>query len=245
MGKQVIDFVKQQINAATLDLHEYQPAKGEWKKRALTTAKTLVPWLEQHAKQLKEYVEGVLNAPVKLRQLWKLMKPHVSLPRKKTDEFDSYLTLDGLLRESITGEVVSKVITQFLLDQHGSLGCNGRSDYPDIFLKPLDYKFLPHFTRKGGNEFGASLKGGRPVRVPDGLEIKTCRKRVSVDCHFPHAGLHLVLVFSEAERIFTVSDILIAFLKAADYRRSNESTEATTRKFSFNGDRFISLLHHS
>jgi hypothetical protein len=107
---------------------------------------------------------------------------------------------------------------------------------------------LPTFKRKRStttaDEYGAALKGKekRPVRVPDGLEIKTCRERIAVDCHHPHAGLHLVLVFTEVSRLFTVNDIRVAFLRAADYRESERNTTATTVKYSFGGDRFVSLL---
>lgn len=85
-------------------------------------------------------------------------------------------------------------------------------------------------------------KQKRPVRVPDGLEIKTCRDRLAVDCHHPHAGLHLVLVFAEAARIFAVKDVCVAFLRSSAYRESERNTTATTVKYSFNGDRFVSLL---
>ena len=94
------------------------------------------------------------------------------------------------------------------------------------------------------DEYGAAVKGRqkRPVRVPDGLEIKTCRERIAVDCHHPHAGLHLVLLFTEAARLFAVEDVRIAFLRAGDYRESERNTTATTVKYSFNGDYFVSLL---
>jgi hypothetical protein len=58
----------------------------------------------------------------------------------------------------------------------------------------------------------------------------------------PHAGLHLVVLFSEASKIFTVDDVRVAFLRASDYRESERNTTATTVKYSFNGDRFVSVL---
>jgi hypothetical protein len=157
---------------------------------------------------------------------------------------------DDVLRASVTGEVVSNVVTKYLLDHHpaSALRSNGRSDYPDIYLSTLDYSALPEFKRKkkvtAEDEYGAAVKGKqkRPVRVPDGLEIKTCRNRIAVDCHHPHAGLHLVLLFTETAKIFTVNDVRVAFLRASDYRESERNTTATTVKYSFNGDRFVSLL---
>jgi hypothetical protein len=78
--------------------------------------------------------------------------------------------------------------------------------------------------------------------VPDGLEIKTCRGRIAVDCHYPHAGLHFVLLFTETDKIFTVNDLRVAFLQARDYRKAEINTKATTVKYSFNGDSFISIF---
>ena len=93
-------------------------------------------------------------------------------------------------------------------------------------------------------DYGAAVKGRppRPVRVPDGLEVKTCRNSIKVDCHHNHIGTHLVVVVSEADGSITVTDIAVAFLNATDYYRSERNTTATTEKFSFGGGRFVSLL---
>lgn len=80
----------------------------------------------------------------------------------------------------------------------------------------------------------------RPVRIPDGLEVKTCRDAIKVDCHHPHVGLHLVVVFAAVP--YKVLDVAVAFLKAADYKQAERNTTATTEKFSFGGARFTSLL---
>ena len=74
------------------------------------------------------------------------------------------------------------------------------------------------------------------------MEIKTCRERIAVDCHHPHSGLHLVLLFSEVERFFTVIDLRVAFLHSADYHESERNTTATTVKYSFGGEKLVSLL---
>lgn len=178
--------------------------------------------------------------------MWTTIRYHVNLPKEQIVVFDSQLSLDDVLRESVTGEVVSKVVTKYLMDENPNLRCNGRSDYPDIYRSDIDYSKLPKFQRKRRNdeEFGAALKGSesRPVRIPDGLEIKTCRDRIAVDCHYPHAGLHFVLLFREANRLFTVEDLLVAFLRPADYHKSRRNTTATTVKYSFNGTQFLSLF---
>lgn len=246
----VLATIKSQIVAAAADLDAYQPKSMEWNRRATTTAEELVPWLVAVSPGIKNYVQDVLNAPTLLRSLWRNIRGHVTLPKQQIEEFDRQLTLDDVLRESVTGELVSNVVTKYLKEHHPakSLRSNGRSDYPDIYLSTHDYSALPEFKRKKKVTeevtYGAAAKGKpkRPVRVPDGLEIKTCRNRIAVDCHHPHAGLHFVLVFEEAARLFTVTDIRAAFLCAKDYRESSRNTTATTVKYSFNGDRFVSLL---
>ena len=247
MSKTVLDVINQQIEEARADLLQYRPHALDWPTRARATAQMLIPRLISESTGLKSYVEGVLNAPVQLRRLWTDIRSRVDLPTEQIEAFDRQLSLDDVLRESVTGEVVSKVITKYLIDHEPDLKSNGRSDYPDLYLGSLDYSGLTQFQRKRGDsdiEYGAALKGEekRPVRVPDGLEIKTCRNTIRVDCHHPHAGLHLVLVFGETKRFFTVTDLRIAFLRLADYHEAVRNTTATTVKYSFNGDRFVSLI---
>lgn len=248
----VLATVKTQIKMAQNDLHNYRPESVEWDKRAIATAEAIIPWLIQIVPSMKNYVQDVLNAPNMLRSMWAMIRHHVNLPREQIQAFDRQLTLDDVLRHSVTGEVVSNVVTKYLLDHHPgmALRSNGRSDYPDIYDSTLDYSVLPVFKRKKvtpEDEYGAAVKGKkkRPVRVPDGLEIKTCRDRIAVDCHHPHAGLHLVLLFSETGRAFAVNDVRVAFLCLSDYRESERNTTATTVKYSFNGERFVSLLGNS
>jgi hypothetical protein len=245
MSQPVLDIIRGQIAAAEPALRAYRPTTVDWPGRAAQTAESLVPWLGGVAGDLKAHVEDVLNAPTRIRELWKSLRAGCAASPDQLLAFDRLLVLDDVLRESVTGEVVSGVVGKFLLDRNADLRSNGRSDYPDLYRASLDYSAVPAFTRKGTEEFGAALKGRdrRPVRVPDGLEIKSCRVRVAVDCHYPHAGLHLVLLFTGRTGAYVVTDIRVAFLSLGDYRRSNESTEATTRKFSFDGTRFVSILY--
>lgn len=246
MTQSVLALINQQIQDAEPELVQYQPREMNWADRSRASSAKLIPWLENTAPGLKSYVEDVLNAPVNLRDLWKQARSQSKLPEQMKAEFDRQMKLDDVLRESVTGEAVSKVVTIYLTKQNPDFQSNGRSDYPDLFLQSADYSGLGAFQRRRGAdiEFGAALKGAdrRPVRVPDGLEIKTCRDTIRVDCHHPHAGLHLAVVFSETERRFTVGDIRIAYLKSTDYREAARNTTATTVKYSFNGDRFVSLL---
>lgn len=245
----VLATMKAQIAAARDGLHAYRPHTMDWNARASEAADCLIPWLIRVAPALKSHVQDVLNAPALLRSMWAAIRRHVNLPKEQVEAFDRQLTLDDVLRQSVTGEVVSNVVSKYLIEHYpgSALRSNGRSDYPDLYLATLDYSALPQFKKKkvgADDEYGASVKGAerRPVRVPDGLEIKTCRERVAVDCHFPHAGLHLVLLFTEAARMFTAEDVHVAFLRAGDYRESGRNTTATTIKCSFNGDHFASLL---
>ena len=246
----VLATVGSQIEAARVDLDNYRPEAMDWNKRATAAAHHLVPWLIGVAPGMKDHVQDVLNAPALLRSMWATIRPHVDQPKEQLEAFDRQLALDDVLRESVTGEVVSNIVTRYLLAHHpaSALKSNGRSDYPDIYDSTLDYSALPAFKRKkkasAEDGYGAALKGKgeRPVRVPDGLEVKTCRNRIAVDCHHPHAGLHLVLLFTEAALLFAVSDVRIAFLRSSDYRESARNTTATTVKYSFSGDRFVSIL---
>ncbi len=245
MPSTILDEISRQIDEARADLDAYRPQEMAWVQRAKVTANGLIPWLESNAVGIKEYVEGVLNAPVQLRRMWPDIRAQVNLPKEQIEAFDRQLTLDDVLREKVTGELISNVVTKYLLKHNSRLQTNGRSDYPDIYVADLDYSGLRAFRRARGEEklvYGAALKNDRPVRVPDGLEIKTCHEAIRVDCHYPHIGLHICLIYGEVGRVFTVTDLRIAFLKTSDYHISGRNTEATTVKASFNGERFVSLF---
>lgn len=242
--------IRKQIEAARMDLDAYRPTAIRWKQRAKKTADTLLPWLITVGPDLKRHVQDVLNAPALLKTMWADIRKATKLPREKLEAFDRQLDLDDVLRTSVTGEGISKVVTKYLLDNYPNSGLksNSRSTYPDIYLSNSDYSDVPKYTKKAKgaeiDEYWTTRKGKqlRPSRVPDGLEIKTCRTRIAVDCHHPHAGLHLVLLFTETARRFDVTDLQVAFLKASDYHQAERNTTATTVKYSFNGDRFVSLL---
>ena len=247
MTRYVLDAIQAQIELARADLQEYKPREMDWRDRVAATAETLIPWMTSVSSDLKTYVEDVLNSPIQLRRMWSTIRDQLELPREQIEAFDHQLSKDDVLRESVTGEVISKVVTRFLIEKNLDLKSNGRSDYPDLYLLSADYSGLAVFKRKndkGEIDFGAALKGKekRPVRVPDGLEIKTCKNRIRVDCHHPHVGLHFVLVFKETARFFAVTDLAVAFLRPDDYYESRRNTAATTVKYSFNGDQFVSLF---
>ena len=229
--------VHRQIESAKSSLRAIEPQRIDWFTRSIFAAEELVPWLQETAHDHREFVERVLNSPADLRHLWQRIRPSISCGEEDRDRFDELLAADDVLRKVISGETVSSVLTHSLMRLAAEkFGTNGRSDYPDLFLKNHDYTELPKFTR-GTTTYGAALKGkaGRPVRIPDGLEIKTCGKSVRVDCHYPHPGLHLILLHVRRSGRSVVQDLLVGFLSRDDYREAKRNTDATTVKFSFGG----------
>jgi hypothetical protein len=123
------------------------------------------------------------------------------------------------------------------------LAGNSKSDYPDLFVTTNDYSGLPVRSR-GQEAIGAAVRGPRrrPIRVPDGLEIKTSRDYANIDCHFPHVGLHLLVSFQTTGERIVVDDALVAFLRYENYGITVPKTKATTLKASFSRAPFVSLL---
>jgi hypothetical protein len=242
-----LQFILGQIKSAKLELNRYPPSGCDWFSRSKETTNLLIPWLIKIAPDLKTYVEELMNSSRNARNKWALIVKRYGnlIPSQLVRQLTEQLQYELILFEYIGGNLISKIIEKYLIKnfKNGVLASNGNSDYPDLFLKSKDYTDLPKFGRKNVETFGAALKGkNRPVRVPDGLEIKTCRDRIAVDCHYAHTGLHLVLLFHETECEIIVDDILVAFMHNAYYRITKPKTGATTLKASFNGANFVSLL---
>ena len=246
MSADVIARIHDQIRDVAPELKTYPPASVDWLTHALAAADILIPWLVGTAPELKTHVEQVLNSPHRLRSQWNALRKDTSLPPEQIKAFDGELSYAKILLEFVSGEAVSTIVTAHLLAAFPGSGLksNGKSDYPDLFLAANEYVNLPKFTRNT-TEYGAALKGSppRPVRIPDGMEVKTCRDVIAVDCHHPHAGLHLIVLFDESTGEFRARDVCVAFLGRKDYRESGRNTTATTVKYSFKGEKFISLLH--
>ena len=233
-----------QVKAAKPELDAYAPQDFGWHKRALVASNALVPWLIMEAPGLRLYVEEVLNSPALLRSAWMSLKPQIDAPGEVA-RIDELLTREGVLLAFVAGDTVSTVVTGHLLSRYpnGALGGNSKSDYPDLYVKTYKYDTLPVRTRKD-KYIGAALRGKnrKPVRVPDGLEIKTSRNNSNIDCHYPHVGLHLMLSFKTTGATIVVDDVLVAFLRKAYYRITVPKTETTTLKASFSRAPFFSLL---
>jgi len=236
--------VLEQVAAAKIELDAYPPAGFGWYERAIGSVKVLVPWLVQEAPALRAYVEEVLNSPTLLRTAWMQLKQLVESP-SEVARIDELLDREAVLLKFVAGDTVSVVVTGHLLAcfPGGALSGNSKSDYPDVFIRTLDYSRLPVRNRED-KEIGAAIRGKlrNPVRVPDGLEIKTSRNGASIDCHFPHVGLHLLLSFVTTGDRVVVDDVLISFLRKENYRIASRKSEATTVKASFGRSSFVSLL---
>jgi len=249
-NQQPLKVVLSQIDAARKELDSYPPSGFGWYKRSRETAKLLVPWLTGIAPRLKTYVEEVVNSKRLVRSSWQKIKSVAGkrIPADLVVSMDHELELEGILLDTVGGDVMSKVIEKFLIENspNADLESNGRSDYPDLFLRSKNYSLLPAFKKLKGESggYGAALKGksSRPVRIPDGLEVKTCRNSFNVDCHHAHAGLHLALLCHGRQGSLVVTDIQVAYLQHSDYRITKPASPTTTLKASFNGKQFVSLF---
>ncbi len=112
-----LSSVLKQIASARIDLRLYQPDSTNWEARAIATARVVVPWLEEYARDLQDYVAGVLNAPVELRRLWQDIQPIQQIPIETRIANDQQLEWDNVLRDTVSGDLVSKVVTKYLMDQ--------------------------------------------------------------------------------------------------------------------------------
>jgi len=248
--QQPLGIVLKQIDSAKPELEAYPPLGFGWHRRCVVTAKILIPFLTSLAPQLKTFVEEVLNSKQLVRDSWKKIKSATgkTIPPQLRNLMDRELEREAILLDTVGGDVISKVIEKFLIEgfPNAHLESNGRSDYPDLFLRSKDYDGLPKFEKlkDSTKHYGAAIKGAtnRAVRVPDGLEIKTCKDRFAVDCHHAHAGLHLALIFSGRKGSIEVSEVMVAFMRHADYRITKTASPTTTLKASFNGKTFVSLI---
>mgnify|MGYP000431891235 CR=1 FL=1 len=239
-----LSHVLAQLESARPELDKYPPSGFGWYSRAISAAKSLVPWLATEAQGLRLYVEEVLNSPALLRTAWAAIKSQIDAPAEIA-RIHELFAMEGVLLEFVAGDTVSIVVTGHLLSRFPgqNLAGNSKSDYPDIFLKSNDYSQLP-VRSKRESVIGAAVRGKekKPVRIPDGLEIKTSRNGASIDCHYPHVGLHLMVCFQTTGERVVVDDVLVAFLQNADYRITQPKTKATTLKASFSRAPFVSLL---
>lgn len=239
-----LSLIHGQIKSAKVELDAYPPVKIDWYRRCMQTADAVIPWLCSNAPDLLGFCEEVYNSPERLRELWAQCRQQQSLG-KFADLIDLQLAREQVLFKEIAGDVVSRMMTDYILagGVGGRLLSNGKSDYPDLYFGDYDYSELPKFDRRQKRAYGAAVKGSKqkPVRIPDGVEIKTCRNSFRVDCHYNHMGLHIVLFYTEVSGCAKVCDLLAAFLRPCDYKLATRNTDTTTVKASFGAGSFVSL----
>lgn len=141
-NKQPMKVVPSQIDAAKQELDSYPPKGFGWYKRSRETAKVLVPRLIGITPRLKTYVEEVVNSKRLVRSSWQKIKSAAE-KRISADliaSMDRELELEGILVDTVGGDVMSKVIEKFLIENSPNVGLesNGRSDYPDLFFRSKD-----------------------------------------------------------------------------------------------------------
>lgn len=144
-ASKVVDYIVAQIDKLHNELAAYEPISMDWRNRVNASAERLTSWLVQTAPQHRQFVQDVLNAPTELRAIWSQIRAEIDIDPRTIRRFDKLLTLDNIIRESLTGEIISKVFSMSLMDcfpgRH--LKSNSRSDYPDLYLSDLDYSGLP------------------------------------------------------------------------------------------------------
>ncbi len=246
LKRSVLKHVLSQIDRDSAGLSVVEPNLG-WKLRVEKVARQFIPRLVEIAPKLKQDVALALNSPQIIRETWARVKNHLEagkLPaeiKKSISVIDRELELEASLLSVITGETVSSLISDFLCREFPDVKKNNRSTYPDLYFGSFDYSKLP--IRKRGYAVGPALRGSNPSSVPDGIEIKSQRgRRIRVDCHHDHQGLHLVMTFDKGSGIWSALDVYVAYLAKSDYARAARNTTATTEKFSFSHATFISAI---
>ena len=246
LKRNVLRHVLSQIDRDSAGLSVVEPNLG-WKPRVEKVARQFIPHLVEIAPTLKQNVALILNSPHLIRGTWTKIKNYLEagkLPteiKKSIAVIDHELELEACLLSVITGETVSSLISDFLCNEFSDLKKNNRSTYPDLYFGSFDYSKLP--LRKRGNAVGPALRGVNPTSVPDGIEIKSQRgRRIRVDCHHDHQGIHVVMTFDKQNEVWSALDVYVAYLAKSDYARASRNTTATTEKFSFSHATFISAI---
>lgn len=252
--KRVKDHIYGQFESDTAqrELASMGPEVVDWNARTLAAIESILPRLPQLAEQLVENVPRRLSSPNKVLQLLKAGETFVRQLADTKPEVTSWY--EQLLRAAVEAkdlvghlesQQVSAEIQRFIISEQG-LGdivfSNGNSIYPDLVLKSHDYEMLSKQSRKAPID-GPCLRGKRPSNVPDGCEIKTNRgKRIKVDAHGAHAGLHLGVTWDFEDDDVVITGVWAGYVREGDHRESGRNVNVTTVKYSFGHDLFVTLL---
>ena len=243
------------------ELERYGPDGFDWNERVRRAASILLPVLVDISPALAEESVSPFNAAAELlshlendvaREAFAAMKQRVSGSPDTIEQWikraQGLARLAGQAVPNVESQQVSAEARRFLLSDRG-LGNlvtdNGNSIYPDLLLSDFDYSFLP-FQSRSDPIHGPCLRNPdapRPSNVPDGCEIKTNKsKRLRVDAHGAHPGLHLGITWGLEGSLVGVHDVWIAYIRESDYSISDGRVDVTTKKRSFGHTPFISLL---
>ena len=241
---------------AQAELKNMKPDGINWVKTTEQTLKLLIPKIPSVSVHLKREVPKRLNAAFHVSNLAKHGKAIIEgLPANafaKVSELkrwineleDSARTAATLVNNIDSQHVSAEVQRQILASEcFGNFATiNGKSLYPDIFISAKDYSALPTHTKEKKVD-GPCLREANPSNVPDGCELK-CNEgtRVKVDAHAPHAGLHLGVTWDLVDGLIEINGVWVAYVRIKDCRECKRNVMATTVKYSFRHNLFISAL---
>lgn len=234
------------------ELAEMEKVGIPWRKRVEETINRLTPFLVESADQIVTQTQIRLNSPVVALEFasdsWLDEMAKSSIQRMKVQSLRRLLKAAASITSSIESQQVSrelhKVLAEMGVFSKFPLARTNGAIYPDLYFKDYDYGSLPLHSRTKKIE-GPNRRGdGTPSNVPDGCELKTNQgPRAHVDAHAPHAGLHIALTwgFTEARKI-EITGLWIAYIRICDHTVVKRNVAATTVKYSFGHDHFISLI---
>ncbi|MEI6192871.1 MAG: hypothetical protein WCS42_00915 [Verrucomicrobiota bacterium] len=236
------------------ELRKMGPSGVNWIDRTEATLDKLIPRLVPLALHLKKEIPQLLNSAAQVLLLAQQAEGHFLSTAggvgKLTPEINAWLlalrtaaeTSKSLIGNIDSQHVSAEVQRQVIISLNDVLRPNGGSLYPDLLLKDKQYDMLPPQSRIKQIE-GPCFRGTNPSNVPDGCEIKTNQgKRIRVDAHGAHAGLHLGITWEFGERGISINGVWAAYVRIADHRESGRNVAVTTVKHSFGHDLFVSLL---
>ena len=222
----------------------------DWNERTLQVIQIITPKIYDISLTFVKKCEERLNSPLILDEL---LNNEISKKASSLPDFTSWISKCRNVSEvskerllNIESQQVSAEIQRVVSDElNESITSNGNSIYPDFYLRSFDYSFLPMQSRtnpiKGACQKGVS--NPKPSNVPDGLELKTNRgKRVKVDAHGAHPGLHLGVTWEKEDGGISINGVYLSYIRIFDHTISGRNVEVTTVKCSFGHDNFFTIL---
>ena len=253
--KNVEDFIYTKfLNEVTQhELSSYNSNSINWVDRTQATLDDFLPLASDLATYVCDSVPRRLNSAYRLEELFLKQKKYfltVEHLSNWVQDFEEQLSINTQIVGSLESQQVSAEIQRQVYNWNGlsrRIFNNGNSIYPDFIFIDRDYSLLPFQSRTTGTIHGPCLQGKKnpkPSNVPDGIELKTNKgKRIRVDAHAPHIGLHLAFTWDfDAIGHVEINGAWLAFITESDHKEATRNSKTTTVKYSFGHDKFISLL---